>query len=148
MPRWHTLTTDFLKATAHGDLIDRARTLAVGTVDPVAEALANATARVRRAIAPGNILDLDPAKIPGSLKGAAEKLAIYDLMERIGLPDSYWAGPRKDILSDLNRLADNKTKVELADDAESTATFAATGQKVTAVNVPRRQTGRDRTGGL
>lgn len=148
MPRWFALSTDFLKATAHGDLIDRARSLATGGVDPVTEAIANAVARVRRAIAPGNVLDLDAAKIPGSLKGAAEKLAIYDLMERIGLPDSYWAGPRKDILSDLNRIADNKTKVELADDAESTATFAPTGQKVTAVNVPRRQTGRDNTSGL
>lgn len=112
------------------------------------EAIDNAVARVQRAISTGNVLDADPAKIPGSLRGVAEKLAIYDLMERIGMPDSYWMQPRKDILSDLNRIADNKTKVELADDPATAPTFAPTGMKVSAVNVPRRQTGREKTSGL
>ena len=148
MPRWFTLTTDYLKAAGHGDLMDRARTLATGSIDPVDEAIANATARVQRAIAPGNVLDADATKIPASLKGQAEKLALYDLMERIGMPDSYWSGPRRDVLSDLNRIADNKTKVELADDPATAPTFGSTGMKVTAINVPPRLTGRDRTSGL
>ncbi len=99
-------------------------------------------------MAPGNVLDAAAAKVPGSLKGVAEKLAIYDLMERIGMDASFWKDSRKELLSDLNRIADNKTKVELADDPEGTATFGDTGMKVESVNVPRRQTGRDRQSGL
>lgn len=145
---WSIITTDALKAAGHGSLIDAARSRAVGGVDPVDEAIANAVARVRRAVAPGNVLDADASKVPGSLKGVAEKLAIYDLMERIGMDGSYWKDGRKELLSDLNRIADNKTKVELADDPESTASIAATGMKTTAVNVPPRLTGRDRASGL
>jgi hypothetical protein len=148
MPRWHTITTDSLKAAGHGTLIDSARTRAVGGADPVDEAIANAVARVRRAVAPGNVLDADATKVPGSLKGVAEKLAIYDLMERIGMDGSYWKDARKEITSDLNRSADNKTKVEMPDDAEGEASVGETGIKITSVNVPVRLTGRDRTSGL
>lgn len=149
MARWIKLLTDHLKAAGHGALIDRARTLATGGIDPVTEAITVATARVQRAIAPGNVLDADPDKIPNSFRGVAEKLAIYDLMERIGLPRTPDQQKSFDaIISDLNRTADHKTKVELADDPATESAFADTGMKVTAVNVPRRQTGRDRTAGL
>lgn len=149
MPRWFSLDTDSLKAAGHGALVDRARTLNTGATDPVDEAIANAVARIRRAVAPGNVLDADPAKIPGSFKGVAEKLAIYDLMERIGMGLSEDQKAKlRDINSDLNRTADNKLKIELADDPATSETFAATGMKAEAVNVPRRQTGRDRTSGL
>jgi len=149
MPRWTTITADKLKAAGHGAIIDQARTLATGGVDPAEQAIANAVARVQRAIAPGNVLDADPAKIPASFAGVAEKLALYDLMERIGLPlSSAQEQALRDITSDLNRTADNKTKVELPDDPATTAAFAATGMKAEAVNVPRRQTGRDNQSGL
>lgn len=149
MPRWTTITADHLKAAGYGTIITRAQTLSVGSIDPVDEAIANAVARVLRAIAPGNVLDADPAKIPGSFKGVAEKLALYDLMERIGLPLSpAQEQVLRDITSDLNRTADNRTKVELADDPATSDTFAPTGMKAEAVGVPRRQTGRDRQSGL
>lgn len=149
MARWFTLTTDHLKAAGHGAIVDRARTLAVGGIDPVDEAIANAIARVQRAIAPGNVLDADPAKIPASFKGVAEKLAIYDLMERIGLPrSSDQEQNTRDITSDLNRTADHKLKVELPDDQAASDTMQATGLKISAVNVPPRLTGRGRNSGL
>lgn len=148
MPRWFTIDTDALKAAGYGVVIDTARERAVGNIDPVDEAIANAVARVRRAVAPGNVLDADAAKVPCSLKGVAEKLAIYDLMERIGMDGSYWKDGRKELLSDLNRTADNKTKVELADEPEGAPTVAPTGMKAMALNVPRRQTGRDLQSGL
>jgi hypothetical protein len=119
MSNWITLTPDYLKAAGHGALIDSASTVAVGGVDPAMEAIANATARVRRAVSAGNILDLNTTKIPDSLKGLAEKLAIYDLMERIGLPrsqdqrDSFNA-----IQSDLKRITDNRQRVEAADNPD------------------------------
>ncbi len=149
MPRWFTLTADHLKAAGHGAIMDAAQTKAVGGIDPIQEAIDNAIARVQRAIATGNVLDADPTKIPASFKGVAEKLAIYDLMERIGLALSAAQEQNaRAITSDLNRTSDNKTKVELADDPATSATFADTGTKVSAVNVPRRQTGRGRTSGL
>jgi hypothetical protein len=149
MPRWFTLTPDHLKAAGHGSIVDSAQTVATGGVDPVAEAIANATARVQRAIGTGNVLDADPTKIPASFKGVAEKLAIYDLMERIGLPLSESQKQnQRDITSDLNRTADNKLKVELPDNPATTPTMQDTGIKAQAINVPRRLTGRGRQSGL
>lgn len=149
MPRWFTLTADHLKAAGYGTIVDNARTKAVGAIDPVQEAIDNATARVQRAIAPGNALDADPTKIPASFKGVAEKLAFYALMERIGLPLSdAQAQTMRDITSDLNRTADNKLKVELPDDPATSPQIQATGMKAEAINVPRRQTGRGQLSGL
>ena len=149
MPRWIAITADHLKAAGYGTIVTRAQTLAAGSVDPVTEAIANAVARVLRAVAPGNVLDADPSKIPASFKGLAEKLALYALMERIGVPlTPQQEQVMRDITSDLNRTADNKTKVELADNPAPSPTFAATGMKAEALNVPPRKTGRERTSGL
>ena len=149
MARWFTLTSDHLKAAGHGDIIERAEALAVGGVSPTAEAIANAIARIQRAIAPGNVLDIDPTKIPASFKGVAEKLALYDLMERIRLrltPEQ--VEKLKTINSDLNRTADNQLKVEQPDTPAPTETIQPSGMKISAVNVPCRMTGRGRTSGL
>ena len=149
MPRWFTPTADHLKAAGHGAIIDRARTLAAGGIDPVDTAIANAVARIQRALAPGNVLDADRTKIPASFAGVVEKLALFALMERIGLPQSAdQQQVARDITSDLNRTSDEKIKAELADTPATAPTFGATGMKVSAVNVPPRQTGRDRTSGL
>jgi hypothetical protein len=147
--RWLTLTTDHLKAAGHGDLIDRARSLATGGLDPAEEAITNATARIHRAIAPGNTLDADATKIPASFKGLAEKLAIYDLMERIGLPlNADQTQMRSEFFAELARTAEHQLKVEQPDNPATSATIQSTGPKISAVNVPERLTGRARTGGL
>lgn len=149
MSRWTTITIDDLKAVAHGSIITKAQTLAVGSVDPTAEAIANAIARIRRAVATGNVLDTDATKVPASFKGTAVKLAVYDLTMRIGMTlTPAQSDDRRDITSDLNRVSDQKIKVEKADDPETTATVEDTGMKVSAVGVPRRMTGRGRTSGL
>lgn len=153
MARWFAITEDHLRASGYGTIVDRARECASaensGTVDPVDDAIQNAVGRVRRAVAPGNVLDIDPTKVPGSFKGAATKLALFDLYRVIGLPLTQDdQDEKRDINSDLKRTADNKLKVDLADDPEGAATFADTGMGVEAVHVPRRQTGRDRTSGL
>jgi hypothetical protein len=147
--RWFTLTAAHLKAAGHGHLVDKARTVATGGIDPVDNAIQAAVARIHRAIAPGNILDVDVTKIPRSFQQVAERLALYGLMERIGLDLSEdQRGHLRDINSDLNRTADSKLKVEQPDNAQATSTMQTTGVKVSAVNVPRRQTGRERTAGL
>ena len=149
MDRWITLTPDHLKTAGHGAIIDRARTAAVGGIDPVTQAIVKVTARVRRAVAPGNVLDLDAAKIPGSLEDAAVLLCIATLAGRIPIPlTSDVADQVRDARKELQAISDNKTKVELPDTPETEASVAETGMKITAVNVPTRLTGRERTGGL
>ncbi len=115
--RWTLLTLDHLRAAGYGTIIDRACALATGGIDPAQEAIDNAAARIRRAVAAGNALDLNPGKVPNSLKGTAEKLALYDLMERIGMPLSTDQQQRlRDMTADLDRQADRRIPVETADD--------------------------------
>jgi len=149
MSRWTAIEEDHLRAGAHGAILDQARATAAGGLDPVEEEIGNAVARVRRAVSTGNVLDADAGKVPNSLKGVTVRIAVYALMERIGLPLSPDQQTKaKDITSDLNRIADNKTKVEAPDTPASSAEMQATGGAVEAVGVPRRQTGRERTSGL
>lgn len=83
---WFPITADDLKASGHGAIIDKAQTLATGSVDPVADAIANIIAEVRAAVRTGNQLDTDATKIPRSLKRLAVQMILFSLMERIGLP--------------------------------------------------------------
>lgn len=149
MPRWITPNEDKLRALGHGSILDEARNIASGDVDPVPRALTAATNRVLRAVAAGNLLDEDATKVPASLEDVTLNLALYDLMSLIGMPLSKdQSDNRRDITSDLNRISDEKKKLELADNPAASASFADTGMKVSSVNVPRRQTGRDRQSGL
>ena len=149
MSRWITLTVDHLKVAGFGTIIDRARTAAVGGLDPVAQAIVAVTARVRRAVAPGNVLDADATKIPGSLESEAVLIAVSTLAGRIGIPlTNDVIDQVRDARKELQTIAENKVKVEIADNPESTESFGETGMKITAVNVPQRLTGRERTGGL
>ena len=122
MANWTPITADDLKASGLGFLVDKARTSATGGVDPVTEEIANAIARIRRAVASGNPLDSNPAKVPGSLKGVAVRLALYALMERLRVPLSDdQRETRKIDNSDLLRIADRKVLVEAPDDVLGTS---------------------------
>ncbi len=118
MANWTTIIADDLKASGLGFVVDKAQTSSTGGVDPVAEEIANAIARIRRAVASGNPLDVDPAKVPGSLKGVAIRMALYALMERLRMPLSEdQRETRKIDNSDLLRIADRKVLVEAPDEA-------------------------------
>lgn len=122
MPRWTAITKDDLKASGLGFVIDRAQTESTGGLDPVAEEIANATARVRRAVAGGNPVDADTTKVPISLKGVTVRIALYALMERLGLPLSEdQRDTRKSDHSDLLRISDRKVLVEAPDDLMETS---------------------------
>lgn len=122
MANWTIITADDLKAAGHGALIDSARTLAVGGVDPVDDAIESAVARVRRALSAANALDTDPAKIPRSLKAVAVRLVLFALMERIGLAASEDQRKTRDLdNSDLLRIADRKVRVEPPDSPDTDA---------------------------
>lgn len=121
MSRWISITGDTLKAAGHGAIVDRAQTVATGDVDPVAYAISAGVARVRRAVSAGNDLDTDATKIPTSLESVAVRLALYGLMERIGLSMSEDQRKTRDMdASDLNRLTDQKIRVELPDTVDLT----------------------------
>lgn len=116
MARWTSISADDLKAAGLGFVVDKARTSAVGGVDPCAEEITNAVARVRRAVGGGNPLDADGTKVPGSLKGVTVRLALFALMERIRMPlTEDQRETRKADNSDLLRIADRKVLVEAAD---------------------------------
>lgn len=120
MARWTSITVDDLKAAGLGFVVDKARSSSVGGVDPVAEEIANAVARVRRAAGGANPLDADGTKVPASLKGVTVRLALFALMERIRMPLSEdQRETRKADHSDLLRIADRKVLVEAPDDPEA-----------------------------
>jgi hypothetical protein len=121
MSRWIALTPDDLKAAGHGALVDAARTKAVGAIDPVSDAIENATAEIRNAVRAGNTLDSDEAKIPRSLKKLAVRSVLYALMERIGVAlseDQSKQATRDE--KQLGRLFDRKLQVEPADAPDET----------------------------
>jgi len=126
MSNWTIITADHLKAAGYGTIVDAAASKSIGSVDPVAEAIAGAVARVRRAVAAGNSLDTDPAKVPGSLRAVTIRIALYALMERIGLAlDDDQKDTRRNDNSDLNRVHDSKQRVEIPDNPEADGTSFA-----------------------
>jgi hypothetical protein len=146
---WTAITIDHLKASAWGSLVDSARTGAVGSIDPAGEAITDATARVRRAVSTGNVLDADPTKVPNSLKSVTVRLAIFILCERIGLILTQDQRDTKQAdLSDLKRISDSRIRVETPDTPDANAEMQSVGPVIQGVNVPRRQTGNGRTSGL
>ena len=117
MSNWTIITADNLKASGHGAVIDKARSTAIGGIDPVAQEIESAVARVRRAIATGNSLDANPAKVPNSLQAVTIRLAIFALMERIRFPLSEdQKDTKRNDNSDLIRIHDAKERVEIPDD--------------------------------
>lgn len=117
---WTTITEDDLKTAGHGNIMDRAQTTAVGSVDPIVECITNAIAEVRTAVRAGNRLDTDETKVPNSLKGLTIRLVVYALAERIGLPlsDDQQKQADRD-QKRLERLMDRKLQVEPADNPDS-----------------------------
>ena len=123
MSNWIPITTDHLKAAGHGAIVDRAQTLATGSLDPVADAISSSVARVRRAVEAGNALDADGTKVPKSLEDVTVRLALFRLMERIGLPLSADQRKSRDLdATDLQDLAKRQIRVEPPDSVDATAT--------------------------
>ena len=114
---WTAITIDHLKSAGHGAVVDRAQTTAAGGIDPAAQEIANATARVRSAVKAGNVLDADPAKVPNSLLGLTVRLAVFFLMERIrfSLTEDQKETKKNDN-SYLLRITDKRERFEVADD--------------------------------
>jgi hypothetical protein len=138
MGNWTSITADDLKASGYGAIIDAARTSAVGSVDPVVEEIANAVARVQRAVAAGNALDQDTAKVPNSLKAVTVRMVVFALMERIRLNLTQdQRDTRRDDISDLKRIQDTQQRVETPDNPAGQAQMQS--QPVPRISVPPRR---------
>lgn len=117
---WVTITEDDLKAAGHGNIMDRADTVAIGSVDPITDSISNAIAEVRTAVRAGNRLDVDTTKIPLSLKSLTVRMIVFALMARIGLPMSDDQQKQADRdQKRLERLMDRKLQVEPADNPDT-----------------------------
>lgn len=149
MSNWTSISADDLKAYAVGNVVDTARTKATGGNDPVTEVIADAIAKVRRAVSAANTLDQDAAKVPNSLKGLTVRMALFALMERIGLPlkEDQRDTKRQDG-EELRRITESKLRVEAPDTPAGSGEMQEHGAAIAAVNVPTRLTGRGRTSGL
>lgn len=122
MANWTAITADDLKAAGHGAIVDRARTAAVGGVDPVAFEIENAVKFVRSQVEFGNAVDSDPATVPASLKGLAVRMALFALMERLRLSlTEDQRATRKGDEARLLRIAERKIPVETPDTAGESA---------------------------
>jgi hypothetical protein len=138
LSNWTSITSDDIKAVGYGKIVDKARTLDVGGTDPAAEAIANAVSRVRRAVASGNTMDVDPTKVPNSLKAVTVKLALYDLIRRLRVPLSPdESEDERNQISDLKRLDDSRKRVEAPDHPDAAGEMQ--GQPVPAITRRRRQ---------
>jgi len=138
MSNWTSITIDSLKAAGHSAIVGAAQSAGIGGVDPVAEAIADAISRVRAACSTGNQLDIDPTKVPNSLRGLAIRIALYSLMERIGYPLSEdQRDTRRNDNSALLRINDDHLKVELPDTPAGDAEMQSGGGMETITRTNR-----------
>jgi hypothetical protein len=139
MSNWTPITIDSLMAAGHSAIVTAAQTAGVGGVDPVAESIADAVARVRAACSTGNDMDADPAKIPNSLKSLTIRLALFTLMERIGYPLSEdQRDTRRNDNSWLLRISDDKQRFEQPDTPAGNAEMQP-GMTIDIVTQTRRK---------
>jgi len=150
MSNWTAITVDSLKAAGHGAIITAAQTASIGGQDPVAEAIADAVARVRGACSTGNAMDADPAKVPNSVKGLTIRIALFALLERINYPLSEdQRDTRRNDYSFLLRINDDRLKFEQPDVAAGSAEMQEGGGEMDIVTqTPRHQYTRRGMDGL
>ncbi len=130
MANWSAITIDDLKASVHGSVIDAAQSAATGAnPDPVARALSEVTSRIRSVISAGNVLDVDPTKIPNSLKDLASRMCVRLLKQRIQMDmTADERDQRKEDNAYLVVLGKEHTAFETPDNPSGTAEMQQTGQ--------------------
>jgi hypothetical protein len=96
----------------------RAQATAAGLSDPLPELIADVTATLRATISTGNPLDVDPTKIPRSLRGLAVRMVVRRIKDYLEteLSNAEIKQAEED-RSYLLRINDNKLRFELPDNA-------------------------------
>jgi len=139
MSNWTSITSDSLKAAGHGTIVDAADSAGTGSVDPVAESIADAVSRVRAACSRGNQLDADTTTVPNSVKGLTIRIALFALMERINYPLSEdQRDTRRNDNSYLLRINDDQLKFELPDNPAGNAEMQSGADMDTVTRTDRR----------
>jgi hypothetical protein len=140
MSNWTQMTEDTLKAAGHSAIITAAQTAGIGAVDPVAESIADAVARVRAACSTGNAMNADPSTVPNSLKGLTIRIALFALLERINYPLSEdQRDTRRNDNSYLLRINDDKLRFETPDVPAGTAEMQEAGGEIDVITSTRRE---------
>ena len=124
MPNWTTITDTAINASRNAAYLTELRDMAStnGYADPFPELVSDVVSQIRARISTGNTLDVDPTKIPNSLKGLA--LRMLGRAIKSALPVALSEDERteaKDDLSYLNRITDEKIRFELPDSPAGTA---------------------------
>jgi hypothetical protein len=135
MANWTTLTIDELKAAEHGAIIDAAQLTATGAApDPVSRIITDVTAKIRAVISPGNVLDVDPTKIPRSLIALAARMCVRSLKQRIQMDLTVdERDQRREDNEYLQLLVKENTAFESADTPSGTAEMQQTGDRIEQV---------------
>lgn len=127
MPSWITLSIEQLTTAKAGPLVVALSTAALGDgqSDPLPEILAGVVTRIRAEIAAGGRtrLDIDPTKLPLSLKALGHRMILREAQSRLNamgslpLSDDEKEEWRQD-LRYLERIAKGEITVEASDNAE------------------------------
>ncbi len=147
---WISITIDDLKAVALGQIIAAAQGLVMpGQADPVAAAIADAVATVRSAVGVGNVLDVNPAAVPGSLRALTARTAVFALLERMEIElTTDQRTTRAADTARLGRIRDGRQRFEPADHPDGSGETPATAGIVETVAEGNRGHGRDALRGI
>ena len=131
MSNWTTIALADVRTAKNAIYLDNmeAQATANGDGDPLPGYIAQVISRLRGAISVGNQLDIDPTKIPNSLKDLALRMIIR-LVKVDYLEASLTEDERKlydEDKSYINRIIDQKIKFEIPDDAGGEAEMQQTG---------------------
>ena len=116
---WTSIQASDVQKAGPAAIVTQAETQNPGAT---AQAIADAVAEVRFAIAPGNSLDLDTTKVPNSLKCLTARRAWFALAALIGVGlDKNQGDLQRMDERRLNDMADKKQRVEQPDNADGAA---------------------------
>ena len=120
MSNWTSIAEADLRKVGDESVIDAAVAKSASSVD---EAIADAVSAVRGAVSAGNQLDIDPTKVPESLKALTARIAFYSLMTDLLFMEltHSQSDSRKFDHSRLNRITDEKLRFEQPDVAGGSA---------------------------
>lgn len=152
---WSTITIADLNTAKASALVEALRSAALGDgqADPLPEIIANVVARIRAEIAAGGrtALDVDPAKLPPSLKSLALRMVLREGQSRLNaagalpLSDDEREEWRQDVRY-LERIAKGEIAIESSATPEPTPTVQATVLSPMISACPRRLTVESQSG--
>ncbi len=142
MSNWTNITAAIVKTGKSSIVFGAVQSDAAARseADPTPEMIADVVARIRAAVSVGNSLDVDPTKIPNSLKGLAVRMVTRRLKDYLEMPLSPDENQQaKEDASYLTRIGDDKIRFETPDNPAANAEMQSAGggiEQATGGNIP------------